>query len=707
MSLGSGGGAGGGSSDTPYRQKYKRAWELDIELRDWIQPCQTDAHAAWCKYCRSKLHAHKKGLLAHSRSAKHKKHVLNPANEDHMDTNNDQLLAFANDSYSTPPSTVAVVVNPSGATDDSMSAETKSRLIGRRSGLHQFQESWLSDPLFSVWVRRIPNNLTKALCIACRCVITAGRSELLKHSQSAKHKKSVLAGPFEELSDMDLEWLDQAYTDTNAGGPPGGSVSATVLNIPSVASYQPHHHQAYHNTSLGIRGAGVFETPGIMLDQVLAQLQEHVPLNFAESWDNVGIMVQPTQAIKVHNILLTIDLNESIVEEALRKRVQLIISYHPPIFKPLKRLVPKNWKEKALLMCIEHRIAVYSPHTALDAIKGGINDWLLAAFSPNVLIKTNSTATSASHSVVRTRQAVHAEHHETTLQGQHNGDHSGDNNEHDNNNVTDNAGTVAQPLIEQHQQPQQQTSVEQQETTGIGQAGDTTAPMEEEILDRTRPIKYSRNKTFTASLELMLTDQQDSITQALQDIDNVMMTVRHNTDFGGTDVRLSCAESTLPDVLDVLHQHPYAQLCSRVTHLVPTPIPGVGMGRLLTLKSPLPLYEVVHRTKQHLDQTNVRLGLSPRHTRDTKVTRIAVCAGSGASILQECVGQADVWITGEMSHHDVLDATRSGATVILCEHSNSERGFLRHWSGVLKTDVFGEAVNVIVSGDDRDPLRIV
>ena len=122
------------------------------------------------------------------------------------------------------------------------------------------------------------------------------------------------------------------------------------------------------------------ETIGLNLSEIITHLQDLVPIHLAEDWDNVGVLTQPTHPIKVHNILLTIDLTEKVLEEALKKRVNLIISYHPPIFRPLKRLTPKDWKQKIILTCIENKIAIYSPHTALDAIKGGINDWLLTAF---------------------------------------------------------------------------------------------------------------------------------------------------------------------------------------------------------------------------------------------------------------------------------------------------------------------------------------
>ena len=87
------------------------------------------------------------------------------------------------------------------------------------------------------------------------------------------------------------------------------------------------------------------------------------------------------------------------------------------------------------------------------------------------------------------------------------------------------------------------------------------------------------------------------------------------------------------------------------------------------------------------------------------MTTIAVCAGSGASVLSGC--KADVFITGEMSHHEVLDAIHNGSSVILCEHTNTERGFLKPWSETLKEILGQQNVNILISDVDKDPLKVV
>ena len=64
------------------------------------------------------------------------------------------------------------------------------------------------------------------------------------------------------------------------------------------------------------------------------------------------------------------------LEETLSSNAAVLVSYHPPIFKGLQALTLANGLQKSLLSCAAHGISVYSPHSALDAVYGGINDWL-------------------------------------------------------------------------------------------------------------------------------------------------------------------------------------------------------------------------------------------------------------------------------------------------------------------------------------------
>lgn len=112
------------------------------------------------------------------------------------------------------------------------------------------------------------------------------------------------------------------------------------------------------------------------LQEVTKKLNEFAPLRFAEKWDNVGLLVEPTPPHAVKSILLTNDLTDRVVQEAIDKRANMVISYHPPIFVPLKRVTCGTFKERIIVKLIENRIAVHSPHTSFDAVNNGVNDWL-------------------------------------------------------------------------------------------------------------------------------------------------------------------------------------------------------------------------------------------------------------------------------------------------------------------------------------------
>lgn len=113
------------------------------------------------------------------------------------------------------------------------------------------------------------------------------------------------------------------------------------------------------------------------LDAVLDVLARIAPPELAAEWDNTGLVLEPSARRRtVARVLLTIDLTEAVVAEAGRAGVDLVVAYHPPIFRALKRLVAADPAQRAVLAAVRAGFAVWSPHTALDAASGGIADWL-------------------------------------------------------------------------------------------------------------------------------------------------------------------------------------------------------------------------------------------------------------------------------------------------------------------------------------------
>lgn len=102
-------------------------------------------------------------------------------------------------------------------------------------------------------------------------------------------------------------------------------------------------------------------------------LDEIAPPGLAADWDNVGLLVGASQN-EVRKILLCIDLTASVLAEAKRIRAQMIMAYHPVIFKPLRSVTHETCP--IVYEAIRAGIAIYSSHTAMDAAEGGTNDCL-------------------------------------------------------------------------------------------------------------------------------------------------------------------------------------------------------------------------------------------------------------------------------------------------------------------------------------------
>ena len=128
---------------------------------------------------------------------------------------------------------------------------------------------------------------------------------------------------------------------------------------------------------------------------------------------------------------------------------------------------------------------------------------------------------------------------------------------------------------------------------------------------------------------------------------------------------------------------------------------GAGQGRVTALAQPASLESIVPRVKAHLGITSLRVACAARHGAGARIETAAVVAGAGGSVLAKA--SADLWLTGELRHHDVLAAVEAGTTVLLAEHTGSERGYLPILAERLR-DVAASAFEVLVSERDRDPV---
>src|SRR5438477_1969126 len=110
------------------------------------------------------------------------------------------------------------------------------------------------------------------------------------------------------------------------------------------------------------------------LSALLEILEEIAPTGYAEPWDNIGLLVGDVDQ-SISKVLLTIDYTSAVAEEGRNENCDCIISYHPPIFDALKRVLATS----LIYDAIRRGVALYSPHTALDVADGGTNDVLADA----------------------------------------------------------------------------------------------------------------------------------------------------------------------------------------------------------------------------------------------------------------------------------------------------------------------------------------
>ncbi|XP_072473328.1 NIF3-like protein 1 [Notamacropus eugenii] len=352
--------------------------------------------------------------------------------------------------------------------------------------------------------------------------------------------------------------------------------------------------------------------PFMDLKTLVSSLNDFASLSLAENWDNVGLLVEPSPPHTVKTLFLTNDLTEEVMEEALQRKADLILSYHPPIFRPLKRITCKTWKERLVIRALENRVGIYSPHTAYDASPQGVNNWL---------------------------------------------------------------------------------------AKGLG--GCTSLPI--------HPSKAPSCPTIgTHRVEFNINDtsSMDKFMSAVKEIPEVSITTFSARNDGEEQIRVSlnCTQKALLQVVAFLSENSHLYQKTEILSLEKPLLLNTGMGRLCTLAEPVSLATTIERIKGHLKLPHVRLALGVGKTLESQVKVVALCAGSGSSVLQGV--EADLYLTGEMSHHDVLDAAAQGINVILCEHSNTERGFLSELQDTLAAHLENK-VNIILSETDRDPLQVV
>lgn len=372
----------------------------------------------------------------------------------------------------------------------------------------------------------------------------------------------------------------------------------------------------------------------MLVSQLIEAMEQIAPARYAESWDNVGLLVG-AGVWPADSILLTIDLTEEVLQEALRIKARAVVAYHPLIFAPLKRLTDTDEKSRLALEAASNGIAVYSPHTAIDAAPGGVNDWLAEAFGGGDVraLESHADSPTGERCKIITFCPVDA------------------------------VGMIRDALA----------------SIGAGRIG-----------------AYARCSFAARGTGSFEGDPDSDPTVGrpgrLETVDEARL-------------EMVCGERNLALAVATLREvHPYEEPPIDILDLRPRPHRGVGAGRRVHLDRKLGLKAVVTALKDHLGVKHLQVATGRGAPR--AYATVGLCAGAGGSLLPGAIDHGcELFLTGEMRHHDVLEAQARGCTVVLAGHTNTERGYLKP----LRERLAGALPDctIAVARQDRDPLVVM
>jgi len=146
----------------------------------------------------------------------------------------------------------------------------------------------------------------------------------------------------------------------------------------------------------------------MIIKTVIEHLKAYAPLDYAEDFDNVGLIVGDKNQV-LNGVLITLDTTEKVIDEAIELNCNLILSFHPIIFAGIKKVNPTNYVNKTVIKAIKNDIAIYAIHTALDNSFHGVNKMIsdkLNLKNNKILIPQNGTIKKLT-TYVPIKQAAH------------------------------------------------------------------------------------------------------------------------------------------------------------------------------------------------------------------------------------------------------------------------------------------------------------
>ena len=364
------------------------------------------------------------------------------------------------------------------------------------------------------------------------------------------------------------------------------------------------------------------------IKKVAEQIEKIVPLELAQDWDNVGLLVGDGDG-NVKNILLTIDVTKDVVKEAEKLKAELIVSYHPVIWDGLKK-VTADGSDSVVYELVRAGISVFSIHTALDVAVGGVNDGL------------------------------------ADIVGITDGEAIGDYVE---SSAGNNYKLVVFVPIERINKVSDAVFA-----AGAGAIGNYShcgfmGTGEGSFL----PLEGANPAIGKKGYLKKVTEVRFETIVPVEKLEKVAAAMKK--------------------------AHPYETPAFDCIKLYGTGS-KFGLGRIGELEKPLRISKIVEKVKKATGAKAFGIVGDDKRL----VRKAAVCAGSCGKIINSVIAaDCDMYLTGELKHHQALAAQEAGLTCICLSHTVSERFILKKFAKQLKEKL--KKITITISRKDADPFK--
>lgn len=360
-------------------------------------------------------------------------------------------------------------------------------------------------------------------------------------------------------------------------------------------------------------------------------LEQIAPPACSAQWDNVGLLLGDGSS-NAGKLMLCIDLTQEVLAEARAARAEMIMAYHPIIFKPVARITAKH--NPVLLAAARAGVSVYSMHTALDATRGGTNDVLADAIGISADDRKPLEPLSGQLTVKIVAFVPN-----------------------------DDLAKVADAAF----------------SAGAGRIGN-----------------YERCAFFTHGIGTFMGGKSSTPTIG-----------QAGRQEAAEEIRLEViAPAALGTAVAqaIRDAHSYEEPAIDIYPLAGCPY-GLGMGRVGKLESAATAAAVIARVKKAASVKKAAVAWG-KGAGAKQIIRTAACgAGAAGAMYQQAISAgAELFVTGEMRHHDALAASAAGMTVVCLGHSNSERMTLRPLAKRIQELL--PKLKIVIAKSDADPFEI-